>query len=148
MDKRELILARLFMVLGAIPGVEQCVRNRAELPDEKRPAILMLDGNEESRDTLPGVPPISPMLVSLEPEIYLSMKSAKPDNVGIGQALNAFRVLILKAITTDAVLLSLIGTNGKIQYNGCITDLARGRAMDGEMALTIAFVYILKPTEL
>lgn len=149
-DKREMILARLFAVLKDIPGVVTCVRNRGELPDDKRPAITLLDSDETAQDKAfnRGRIAASPNFISLQPEIYVTLDSRKPDNKLIGQDLNVLRARILKAVLTDGTLVSLCGTNGEIRYLGCITDLARGRAMDGETGLTFAFIYVLNPSEL
>ena len=149
-DKRELILLRLFEVLKSIPTLNQWVRNRGELPDEKRPAIIMLDGDEHASETAfnRGRIGASPNMISLVPEVYISLEARKPDNVNTGEDLSAIRVAILKAVLTDSVLLSLVGGNGEIRYNGCVTDLARGRNIDGEMGLMFAFVYHFKPSEL
>jgi hypothetical protein len=149
-DRREMILARLFELLGSLPGVQQCVRNRGELPNDLRPAITLLDCDEnvQSHPARHGGLSAALCLVSLEPEIYLLLETRKPDNVGVGQDLNLLRAVIIKAILTDTVLIALVGTNGEIKYNGCVTDLAKGRAMDGEMGLNFALVYVLNPREL
>lgn len=61
---------------------------------------------------------------------------------------NALRVAILKAVLKDTTLQMLVGTNGEVFYSGCMTDLARGRTMDGEMGLMLHITCVFKPTEL
>jgi hypothetical protein len=149
-DKREQILARLFTVLQAIPGIEQHVRNRGELPDEKRPAITMLDADEiaDERPFAQGRITAFANRMIMTPEIYVALKDQKPDNLTAGQLLNGFRVAIIKAVMTDAELKDLVGSNGEIRYEGCVTDLARGRTMAGEILIRFAFVYVLNPSQL
>lgn len=146
-DRREQILSRLFAVLQT--NLVQCVRNRAELPDEARPAGILLDGDESANESAFNRGRlVGPNLVSLQPEIYLVLNSRKPDNVNVGQDLNVLRAVVVKAILSDAQLLSLVGPNGEMQYKGCVTDLARGRGMDGEMGLNMTFIYVFNPNEL
>lgn len=150
MDKREIILLRLFAVLSAVDGVTTYVRNRGHLPDDKRPAIYLLDGDEAADDRAfdRGRLSESPNLVSLDPEVYIALDGRGPDNARVGEDLNAFRVKIVKAVLFDATLKALIGTNGQIKYRGCVTDLARGRAMNGEMGIHFTLIYHFKPSEL
>jgi hypothetical protein len=157
-DKRELILSRLFTILQGIQGVATdpytggpCVyRNRDQLPDQLRPGILLLDGDEEANQTArqnqrPGK---SPNLMTIKPEVYVSLTTAKPDNTTIGADLNAFRILILKAVLTDNTLQGYCDNGGELWYNATITDLARGRAMMGEMGLAFWLTYALIPSQL
>jgi hypothetical protein len=150
MDRREQILNRLFDVLKTIPGVKQWVRNRAELPNEDRPAITQMDADETANPNAfqKGRIGVSPSLVTCTPEIYVVLDDRKPDNLNVGQDLNAFRVLIVKAVRDDATLKSLVGSNGEIRYNGCNTDLGRDRNLVGEMLISLSFVYPFIPSEL
>lgn len=152
MDRREAILAQLFVTLQGVPGFATYVRNRGELPNDKRPSLILLDGAEVAKEAAfeRGRTTASPNLMVLQPEIYISLDGRKPDNENVGQDLNAFRVLILKAIQADAVLdtLCCVRDGGEIQYRGCQTDLARGNPMNGEMGLDIAIIYPFQPSEL
>jgi len=149
-DKRELILARLFIVLGTIPGVDACVRNRGDLPVNKRPAITLLDGDESAKESTfdRGRMGASPNIVVMSPEIYVVLADNKQSPQLIGPALNAFRAAIIKAVLTDAELQNLVGGNGEIRYEAAVTDLARGRTIDGEIGIHISFKYVINPNEL
>jgi hypothetical protein len=149
-DKREQILSRLFAVLQTVPGIITCVRNRGELDIDDRPAIYLMDGDEKADDKAreKGRLAAYPNLVVMEPEVYAALKSQKPQNLTIGQSLNSFRTEIIKAVLNDATLRSLVGSNGEIFYGGCLTDLARGREMNGEIGLIFAFRYVLNPRDL
>jgi hypothetical protein len=159
-DKREMILSRLFTVLQGVPGVATdpetggpCVyRNRDELPDNKRPGILLLDANEVAEEKAKDRNRLSksPDLVMIKPEIYVTLTTAKPQNEGQGEALSAMRSAVLKAVLLDDTLNDLcgVGKGGEMQYAGSLTDMARGQPMEGEIGIMISFTYIFKPTEL
>jgi hypothetical protein len=44
-DKRELILARLFAIVGATDGIVAAERNRVEFDDTQLPAVSVLEGD-------------------------------------------------------------------------------------------------------
>lgn len=158
-DRREEALSRLHTVLKTIEGLAEdpyndgapcAFRNRDGLPDERLPAIVLMDADEEAdlearnrnRDAR------SPNLVIMKPEIYFQVKPSKPDNASIGQDVNAFRVKILKAVMSDSTLKDILGTNGEIFYAGCGTDLARNQPLKGQVGVAFWLRYALIPGEL
>lgn len=146
MDLRELILARLVVVLAAIPGVVLAARNRDGLSDRQRPAIIVLDADEVAREGEPRARSgPGPQIIDMTPEVYILLGA---DPAAVGAELNALRALVIKAVTTDAALLALIGQNGRIRYEGCATGLARGRTMEGEMGVSFTFSYLFDPNKL
>jgi hypothetical protein len=147
MDRRELILARLAVIAAGVEGVTFSARNRDELSDRQRPAIIILDADEvaDAGGAGQGRKPQAPSVVSMTPEIYILL-SDKPADVG--GSLNTLRARLLKAVLADATLANLTGPNGAIRYEGCATGLSRGRSMEGEMGVSIAFLYPLNPNEL
>jgi len=150
-DRREQVLSALFTLLQAVDNVHVVVRNRGELPAAIRPAVVLLDGDETARDGVPqerGRLTAAPNLVDMSPEIYVVMDQREPKNERIGEDMNAMRMAILKAITTAAPLIAILGSNGDIKYNGCATDMASGRSMEGQLSLRFTFTYVLKPSEL
>ncbi len=153
-DKRELILARLFEVLQAVTvdGIDivACVRNRDQLEADMRPGILLLDADEEARPDADhrGRAAAAPNRIELKPEIYIAMDSRKPANEGIGADLNKFRAAVLKAVLSDVTLATLAGGSSNLFYMGMVSDLARGRNLEGEMGLMIVISYVLRPSEL
>jgi len=150
-DRREQVLSALFTVLQSVSGVKVAVRNRGELPPAIRPAVVLLDGDETARDGVPqerGRLTAAPNLVDMSPEIYVVMDQREPKNEHIGEDMNAMRMAILKAITTAAPLIAILGSNGDIKYGGCATDMASGRSMEGQLSLRFTFTYVLKPSEL
>lgn len=150
-DRREQVLAALFVILSAVTGVKVVVRNRGELPAAVRPAVVLLDGDESARDSVTnerGRLTAAPNLVDMSPEIYVVMDQREPKNERIGEDMNAMRMAILKAVMTDAPLIAILGSNGDIKYHGCDTDMASGRSMEGQLSLRFTFTYVLKPSEL
>jgi len=51
-------------------------------------------------------------------------------------------------VLSDSVLSDLVGTTGGVQYQGCSTDLARGRTIEGEMILNFEIHYRLIQSEM
>ena len=145
-DRREMILARLLVIAKGIDGIAAAFRNRDEISEKQRPAIVILDADEAADDSDPsGRPSRSPRRVAMTPEIYILLGS-KPED--LGTAINALRARLVTAVLTDDQLISLVGSNGDIRYEGCATALARGRSMEGEMGVSFSFAYVLRPQEL
>jgi hypothetical protein len=145
-DRREMILARLLEIARGVDGIAAAFRNRDEIGEKQRPAIVILDADEAADDADPGLRPArSPRRVAMTPEIYI-MLGAKPEH--IGTSINTLRARLIKAILADAELSLITGSNGDIRYEGCATALARGRTMEGEMGVSFSFAYVLRPDEL
>jgi len=141
-DKREQILARLTAVAGGVAGISVAERNGMNLAETQRPAIVVMDGNEQAEDTT-SEKSRAPRRIVMSPLVYVI---ASGDTGAIGTELNSLRAALVKAVMTDATLISLVGPNGEITYEGCETGLARGRQIEGEMGVHFAFAYILDPS--
>ena len=145
-DRREMILSRLLEIAGSTEGIAGAFRNRDEISEKQRPAIVILDADEVADDADPGSRPArSPRRVAMTPEIYILL-GAKPEE--LGSVINALRARFVKSVLGDSQLGSIVGTNGDIRYEGCATALARGRSMEGEMGVSFSFTYVLRPEEL
>jgi hypothetical protein len=145
-DRRELILVRLLEIAKGIEGIAGAFRNRDELSEKQRPAIVILDADEAADDADPTTRPSRSLRrVAMTPEIYILL-GAKPED--LGTAINALRARFVRAVLGDAQLASIVSTNGAIRYEGCATALARGRSMEGEMGVSFSFTYVLRPEEL
>lgn len=152
-DRRELILSRLFTVLETLKPtvVKNVYRNRGEVADEYRPAITMLDADESVGPVAPsGRPQLAtpPEVVTMRPEVFILLEGAEPKNEEVGQRLNAIRRKIINAVNADTTLGQHVSNNGSIVYEGCDTDLATGRSMQGQMQIRFAFRYKLSTGEL
>jgi len=163
-DRRELILDRVFNllseltipILGGPPPAAateipagNIVRNRNELGKNQVPGIIMLDADEVKapRQQQPergqkenGVPD---SIMKMTPEIYVVLDVRGITNENVGEDLNTARLAILGAILPDLTLQDLVGSNGNIVYDGCVTDLARNRTMKGQLGVSITFTYPL-----
>jgi hypothetical protein len=160
-DRRVLILQELESLLGGLSidlttGVIPAgnfVRNRNALPKELVPGIILLDADEVAdprtrqmqagRQT--GIPP---QIMKMTPEIYVVLDVRKPQNLNVGEDLSICRSAIMKAILGDKTLRIICGPNGAINYDGCITDLARNRTMEGQMGVSFTFTYPWLPGEI
>jgi hypothetical protein len=146
-DKRELILKRLVEVCQGVAGIATVVRNRGLLSDEQRPAIVVLDADELGTTFGPSQSNAAfmPSINTMKPEIYYLAKEARVRNEQIGETLNAARLAICTAMANDTALRALLGPNGGIQYNGCVTDLKSGTSLTGEMRLDFWLKYVFNP---
>jgi hypothetical protein len=79
------------------------------------------------------------------PQVLIKIADA-PETVG--PALNTRRAALIKAVLTDAQLITLCTNGGLLRYVGCSTQLAYGRQMVGEMAVAFGLTYVLRPTDL
>jgi hypothetical protein len=145
-DRREMILSRLLEIAKGIDGIAAAFRNRDEISEKQRPAIIILDADEAADDADPAQRPSrAPRRIAMAPEIYVLL-GAKPED--LGTAINILRARLVKAVLTDSQLGSVVGSNGEIRYEGCATALARGRSMEGEMGVSFSFAYVLRTNEL
>jgi hypothetical protein len=160
-DRRTEILERMNVVLsgltitlsnGTIPA-GNFVHNLGDLPANKVPGIILLDGDEVSGLPLspaPGrqAPPRNKMM-KMTPEIYvvLDVRKGAQQNKNVGEDLNTARVAVLAAILGDRTIQDICST-GEIVYDGCVTDLARNRTLKGQLGMSITCVYPFIPGEL
>jgi hypothetical protein len=152
-DMREDILARLFIIMGTMDDIETNARNRTLLETEKRPAQVLLDGDENVRSSIGtqrkqgNASLMAPQIMTLRPELYYLPKEKRHINAtNIGTEANTWRRAFLGKLWSDVELATLLGSNGSIEYNGCETDLKSGSAMSGEIKLDFIVNYVLKPT--
>lgn len=161
-DRRQEILDRLWAIFesftfdlaggpnGAISiRLGNAVRNRSELQADKLPGIILLDADEvKDPRTLKAAPGMQQarmpaQLMRMTPEIYVVLDTRPIGNMNVGKDLNAVRLAILNAIMADAQLQTIVGPNGDIVYDGCVTDLARNRTMKGQLGISVTFCYPL-----
>lgn len=147
LDRREAILVRLLQVAETIEGVTYAARNRLDLSDRQRPAIIILDSDEvvDAGGAGQGRGATASSIVSMTPEILVLLQDNydRADAGGVGAALNTMRARLLSAVLKDTTLATLTGPNGQIRYEGCATGLSRGRNMEGEMGVAFSFQYPL-----
>jgi hypothetical protein len=149
-NRRELILERLRTLFASVDGVRAAYRNKIDAPEHLRPAIVILDADEDVDEEIGdgrGRPVgLAPVICSMSPEIYiLAGPSTSGENVG--SVLNALRSRLIRAVANDQTLLDLC-KDGDIRYVGFATGLAVGRSMEGEAGISFAFRYMLRPDRL
>lgn len=147
-DKRKIILDRVFALLQAIPGVTHSFRNRGDLKEELRPAVLLLDGTESADGAAyqRGRVAVSPNVITMQPQIFvLPVPKDLPGNNGVTADIEDWRRKIIRALTLDDQLISFVGPNGQIEYRGMDTDMQSGSTMVGEIQFHFAFRYVLDP---
>jgi hypothetical protein len=152
-DRREAILDRLHSLLGTINGTEvplSVFRNRAEIPTDKLPALVLLDGRESLK--YPNMPhdrggAMVPTIYDLHPQVFIVLRPRDTvENVGVGPELSGIRMSILDAFINDEHLMNdLLGTNGEINYLGHETDLQTGSTVLGQMQLNFQLSYVFDP---
>jgi hypothetical protein len=154
-DKRELILSRMLALLGTVNGTADPLnvfRNRAEIPTDKLPALVLLDGKEVLKNpqaihTRGGAR--APGIFELSPQVFIVLRPRNTiDNPGVGEELSGLRMQVLKAFTNDDELWGLLGSNGELMHSGHATDLQTGSTVVGQMQLYFQLTYVLDPADL
>src|SRR4051794_29545539 len=102
-DVRENILARLLEVVAAIPNIRSAHRNNIDLPEAQLPAVIVLDGDEESdgASDVSMKQPQRPYNVQMTPGIVVQVQD---DNVVLGSMVTTFRGELIKRVLTDTEL--------------------------------------------
>lgn len=137
--KCELILARLPIVMASVPGIANAYRNRKEFPDTAYPLGVVWDGDEVADENDPDDrEPGAPRIIHMTPESWF-MLSGFPEDVGT--TLNGFRDEYLALLMADDVLAGLVADGTGIDYKGCARTLARGRAVEASIIVSVTFTY-------
>ena len=146
MDVREAILEQLVSTAGGIDGVTSVFRNNITVDETDLPAIVVLDGDEVADEGDPvGRGPLAPRRMTMTPQILIILPSSQRE---VGTNLNAFRALLIHAVTDDDTLTALT-TNGRgVRLQQTQTNLAWGRSMKGEMSVQFEIPYTLRPDQL
>jgi hypothetical protein len=154
-DKRENILLRMLALLGTVNGTPDPLsvfRNRAEIPTDKLPALVLLDGREilknpQAVHNRGGAR--APGIFELSPQVFIVLRPRNTiDNPGVGEELSGLRMQVLKAFTNDDELWALLGSNGELIHSGHDTDMQTGSTVLGQMQLRFQLTYVLDPNDL
>jgi hypothetical protein len=149
-DVREDILARLLEVVATIPNIRSAHRNNVDITEDQLPAVLVLDGDEESDGAgdVSMKQPHRPYNVQMTPEIIIAQQADEA-----GSDLTTLRRELIKRVLTDTELnTQIVKTgrygNGAIRYLGCQTDLGWMRSLHGALRAQFLFKYTLRPEDL
>ena len=146
MSKREDILARLLTILNTIEVFKLVARNLDEFPERVRPAVILLDGDEEAVAELarPWVKGKAYTVVQMNPLIVISM-FGKPQDVGTD--LNELMARIVTAVMSDVELTTIVVANSQcgVYYLASDYRLSHSLAMDCDMQMRFGIRYTLLP---
>ena len=143
-DVREDILARLLVVVAAIPGMKSFHRNNVDITEDQLPAAIVFDGDETTVAGNDGSRPSNrPLLVEMTPEIVIAEQSGE-----VGSDLTTLRRELIKRVLLDTELNAMTGSNGKISYASCQTDVGWMRSLHGALRAQFVIKYPLKPDQL
>ncbi|WP_424363599.1 hypothetical protein [Methylocystis parvus] len=144
-DRREEILERLTEIAGCLVGGSAVFRNREEIPEAPRPAILINDGDESVEE--PEGPPRRRRndVVSMIPDITIFAQGAT--SVDLAKARADLRRRLVAAVLSDSDLNEITGANGDVRYTGCGTRDVMGRNMMGQAGVAFTFTYPLLLSE-
>ena len=156
-DVRESIITRLETVLGGIEGITAVYRDRAEMPIEKLPAAVLLDGSETLAQEITAnkFVRMPPAIFTLMPQIFIVLRprddmtntTLDGADAPIGPELSTYRNRVITAVVNDPTLLSLVGSNGQILYRGSDTDMQTGSSMVGQIQMHFNFNYVFIPPQ-
>jgi len=142
-DTRELILARILVTLGTVQVGVKAHRNLPDVPENLRPCLVLVDGDEEASDQDLARHAAFLRRVTVTPEILILIGATD----GVGSALNALRAKVLHALLFDTTLKTLL-LDDDIVYLGAHSAFQEGRRIEGSMVLRLSFTYLLRPTDL
>lgn len=145
MDVREAILARLVVIAGTIDGVSTVQRNNLNV-SETAITIVVFDGDEKAdEDDPPARGPKAPRRMIMLPQLLITLPEKARD---VGTVLNAFRAKLIHAVLFDNSLTALTWNGRGARLAATQTSLAWGRTMMGEMGVSFAIPYLLRPDQL
>lgn len=150
MDKREAILSQLVTICGGVEGVNAVDRNRLDVSEMLRPAVIVLDGTE--RLALRQPPSTASATVSqkqymdLAPQIIIALRGNSGGEAGSLASL--FRNRVLTAVLNDTTLRTSVTANGGIRYDGCVVPPPDAEAREYRIDLNLVFTYVFSLSEL
>ena len=140
-DRRETILARLAALAAEIDGVNAVVRNTLDVAGLARPAVVIHDGTEllaSAPDDLRGRNS-AVQTMDLSPLIMVIVRAGGAADPGVLMSL--YRSQIVAGILRDSTLLTAVGTNGRIRYEGCAVAVPDAEAQEHRVELSLTFRY-------
>lgn len=152
---REDILKKLLAIYQTVPDITTIVRNRGLMTNEMRPAIVLMDGDEQEglrppRNGRGGSSVVYRTTKVMRPQTFVLLRTAAPtnkDSAGedVGTKLNEYRVEIVRRVLDNTDLRALLGSNGSLNYVGSETDLRSGAAMAGQIRVDFTITYVFDP---
>lgn len=152
-DRRELILARLFEICETfspdIVAARRVYRNRTNISGKSGAAIVLMDGSEDSLSdpTARRAGKVVQVVgIAMLPKIQLFDYGSSE---AIGQKLNVLRLQMIVRVQDDANLVAIAGNSfGLVQYLGCETEIENGEKAEGRIDVKFAIHYPLIGSEI
>ena len=145
-DTREVLLARLVTVCGAVEGVRAVGRNTLDVAALNRPAVIVQDGIEQMRDLANGSRYSEIGRMELSPAVTVFVRAG--NGVDPGGLMSLYRSRVVLAVLTDAELIAATGRNGGIRYEGCVAMAPDAETKEHRLDLTFVFAYTWKLDDL
>lgn len=149
-DRREAILSRLVTVCGAVDGINAVDRNRLDVSEMLRPAVIVLDGSEHlvtAQPTSGREATVSEkQRMELLPQIIIALRGNGGGEAGA--LLTLYRARVVAAILNDTDLRANVTTNGGIRYEGCVVPAPDPEAREFRIDLNLVFTYVWSLSEL
>jgi len=145
-DTREVLLARLVEVCGAVSGIRAVGRNTLDVAALNRPSVIIQDGIEQVRDIAQGARYSEVARMELSPGVTVIVRGS--DSVDAGGLLSLYRSRLLTAVLTDAELIAATGRNGGIRYEGCLVPSPDPEGKEHRLDLQLVFAYTFKLDDL
>lgn len=152
-DRRELILARLFVICQSfapdLVPLRRIYRNRTNISGKSGSAIVLMDGNEDAMSEPTArragrVVAVKPF--SMLPKIQLFDYGSSEE---IGTKLNALRLQMIVRVEDDNELIEIGGTSyGLVQYIGCEPEIETGEKAEGRIDCKFVVNYPLIGSEI
>jgi len=141
-DTREVLLARLVTVCGAVSGIRAVGRNTLDVAALNRPAVIVQDGIEQVRDIAQGARYSEVARMELAPGLTVIVRGG----VGVdpGGLLSLYRARVLTAVLSDPELIAATGRNGGIRYEGCLVPSPDPEGKEHRLDLSLVFAYPFK----
>jgi hypothetical protein len=141
-DRRENILARMFVVVSGVSGFATAVRNEIEFDDTSLPAVSVLEGEEvvDLDNDNDGRGQNQPQRITAMIPVYIKTAGADAGTQG-----NALRVSVVNAVLNDATLKAMAR---RVRYAGVKSQLHPALLMIGGIAVMFAVTYMQQPSEI
>lgn len=142
-DTRELIIQRIMAICEVTSGFV-VLRNRTMIPEDQRPCVVVLDGDEETEEQF-GKSGMTPARVTMRPAVYAMIED---DSEDIGTAMNALRSQIIYAVLSDPTLTGYTLNGNGARYLGMQMAVENGRKVSGAGEIQFGLTYLLNPSDL
>lgn len=137
-DIREEALKRLVVIAAGVQGIVAADRNKSDVPENRRPAVLIQDGSEQFVSAPRSETLMRAQMMELSPAIWIRVNT-KPEEAG--PLLSVLRNRLMKAISADAALQAIITSNGYLRFEGSTVPEPPPQGFEQRMDLNVVIGY-------